>query len=135
MAVRKITIPGQNVPIQVGNSVNPDWYEKLKFLETLSPLTDIPAIVPPSPVTPGDTPVTITNRTVTDASNQNPGVDTGVLGFGALSQTLYDSFTTIEAVLNSFNTNHTNEKAAIDALNTRLTALENKVNAIIAAIS
>ncbi len=40
MAVRKITIPGQNVPIQVGNSVNPDWYDKFKFLELLGPLSD-----------------------------------------------------------------------------------------------
>lgn len=41
MAVRKITIPGQNVPIQIGNSINPDWYDKLKFLESLGPLSDI----------------------------------------------------------------------------------------------
>ena len=24
---RKVTIPGQNVPIQIGGAVNPDWYE------------------------------------------------------------------------------------------------------------
>ena len=41
MADRKIIIPGQNVPIQIGNSINPDWYEKLKFLEQLGPLSDI----------------------------------------------------------------------------------------------
>lgn len=40
MVVRQITIPGQNVPLQIGNSVNPDWYEKLKFLELLNPLSD-----------------------------------------------------------------------------------------------
>lgn len=40
MAVRKITIPGQNVPIQIGNSINRDWYDKLKFLELLGPLSD-----------------------------------------------------------------------------------------------
>lgn len=40
MVVRKITIPGQNVPIQIGSAVNPDWYEKLKFLELLGPLSD-----------------------------------------------------------------------------------------------
>lgn len=40
MAVRKITIPGQNVPIQIGNAVNPDWYDKFKFLELLGPLSD-----------------------------------------------------------------------------------------------
>lgn len=40
MAVRKITIPGQNVPIQINGVVNPDWYEKFKFLELLGPLSD-----------------------------------------------------------------------------------------------
>lgn len=40
MAVRQITIPGQNVPIQIGNTINPDWYDKLKFLELLNPLSD-----------------------------------------------------------------------------------------------
>jgi len=38
---RKVTIPGQNVPIQISGAVNPDWYEKLKFLETLQPLSDV----------------------------------------------------------------------------------------------
>lgn len=38
---RKVTIPGQNVPIQIGNSVNPDWYLVLKYLETLQPLSDV----------------------------------------------------------------------------------------------
>jgi len=38
---RKVTIPGQNVPIQIGGAINPDWYEKLKFLETLQPLSDV----------------------------------------------------------------------------------------------
>lgn len=38
---RKVTIPGQNVPIQIGNAVNPDWYMVLKFLETLQPLSDV----------------------------------------------------------------------------------------------
>lgn len=38
---RKVTIPGQNVPIQLGSSINPDWYLVLKFLETLQPLSDV----------------------------------------------------------------------------------------------
>lgn len=40
MAVRQITIPGQNVPLQINGYVNPDWYEKFKFLELLNPLSD-----------------------------------------------------------------------------------------------
>lgn len=38
---RKVTIPGQNVPIQIGSAINPDWYLVLKFLETLQPLSDV----------------------------------------------------------------------------------------------
>lgn len=38
---RKVTIPGQNVPIQIGSAINPDWYMVLKFLETLQPLSDV----------------------------------------------------------------------------------------------
>lgn len=38
---RKVTIPGQNVPIQIGGAINPDWYLVLKFLETLQPLSDV----------------------------------------------------------------------------------------------
>jgi hypothetical protein len=41
MADRKVTIPGQNVPIQIGTSINPDWYDKLKYLESLQPLSDV----------------------------------------------------------------------------------------------
>lgn len=38
----KITIPGQNEPISLGGGpVNPNWYQKLKFLEQLQPLSDI----------------------------------------------------------------------------------------------
>lgn len=38
----KITLPGQNVPISMEDrQVNPTWYEKLRFLEKLQPLSDI----------------------------------------------------------------------------------------------
>ncbi len=44
---RKVSIPGQDVPIQLGSAINPDWYTVLKFLETLQPLSDadIPSIL------------------------------------------------------------------------------------------
>lgn len=131
---RKVTIPGQNVPIQINGAINPDWYLVLKFLETLQPLSDA-AITPPPALTPGNTTVSITNRSVADTLNTGTGVDVSLIGYAGTSQSLYDSFTTIKNVVNSFNTNHTNSKNAIDALNTRVTALENKVNAIITALS
>lgn len=38
----KVTIPGQSEPISIGNgAVNPIWYQVFKFIETLSPLSDI----------------------------------------------------------------------------------------------
>jgi hypothetical protein len=38
----KVILPGQNVPISMdGGPVNPVWYEKLRFLEKLQPLSDI----------------------------------------------------------------------------------------------
>lgn len=34
----KVTIPGQNEPISIGNgAVNPIWYQVFKFIETLTP--------------------------------------------------------------------------------------------------
>lgn len=40
--MRKVTVPGQNVPIvSAGGVVNPDWYPVFKFLEGLQPLSDI----------------------------------------------------------------------------------------------
>lgn len=38
----KVVLPGQNEPISIGGSaMSPTWYEKLKFLEKLQPLSDI----------------------------------------------------------------------------------------------
>ena len=38
----KITIPAQSEPLSIGGGpVNPNWYQKLKFLEQLQPLSDI----------------------------------------------------------------------------------------------
>lgn len=42
MAVRKVTIPGPDVsPLGPGNLWTPDYYEKIKFLEKLNPLSDV----------------------------------------------------------------------------------------------
>lgn len=132
----KITLPTIQQPlVDSTGRCNVIWFEKFKFLEGLQPLSDVPAIVPPSSLTPGNTTVSVTNRTVSDTLNIGTGVDASVIGYASTAQSLYDSFTTIKNVVNSFNTNHTNSKNAIDALNTRVTALENKVNAIISSLS
>jgi len=132
----KVTLPTIQQPlVDSTGRCNVIWFEKLKFLEGLQPLSDVPAIVPPPPITPGNTTVSVTNRSVADTLNIGTGVDASLIGYASTVQSLYDSFTTIKNVINSFNTNHTNSKNAIDALNTRVTALENKVNAIISALS
>lgn len=86
------------------------------------------------PITPGDTTVTITNRTISDSANSAPGSDSSIIGYAGDVASLYNSFTTIKNALNSYSANHTNEKAAIDALNARVTALENKIDEIITAL-
>lgn len=134
----RFTIPGQNVPIQLANGqMNPDWYPVFKFIETLQPLSDIdnPSF-DEAPLTPGSTSATVTSRTVTDGNNSTAGVDAGTdpiaIGYKATdSQTWFDSFTIIKNILNAQYTNDANLDAAVDALNTRTTDLENKLNDVI----
>lgn len=113
----------------------PVQFDRQKRLDALQPLSDIPA--EPSfsvtAVTVGNTTTSITNRTVTDAGNGGlTGTDTSILGVGTSPNPQQNGWTTLMNVVNSFNTNHINHKNAADALNTRVRALETKLNAIIA---
>ena len=131
---RKVTIPGQSVSVDLNatGGVRPEWYEKLKFLETLQPLTDI---VNPTfsvtTLTPGNTTTSITNRTVSFDNGGLGGSDTGVLGVGTASNPQQNSWVTTGSIIGQFSANHTAHKNASDALNARVTALENKINAVI----
>jgi hypothetical protein len=63
----KIIIPGQNVPItDGGDPINPTWYEKLKFLEKLQPLSDI--VFPPPVDISGKSNITRTINTQSGTS-------------------------------------------------------------------
>lgn len=134
MAVRKITIPGQNVPIQIGNSINPDWYGKLKFLEQLGPLSDIPPIVPPAPLTPGSTSVAVTTAAISDASLPS-GTVHNYVSWDGTAASARDSFGTIAAYINAIRADLLASQTAVAALSTRVTALENKANAIITSLA
>lgn len=133
--MKKVTVPGVNVPlVGSGGLLNPDWYLVFKFIESLQPLSDIPAPVLPGPITPGNTPVSVTPRSVS-LSQSGTGSVTNVLGWvSPNNQSLYDSFATLQSIITSLSTNDSNAKTAIDDLNSRVTALENKINALIAAL-
>lgn len=132
----RVTVPGQNVPIILSSGqMNPDWYPVFKFLETLQPLSDIdnPSFTETG-LTPGNTTVTVTSRTVNDSLNGVAGTDPGTnpIGLGnSGGTTVNDSFTRLANILNAQYTNDANLATAIGALNTRTTDLENKINDIV----
>lgn len=136
MAPRKVTIPGQNVPIQINNAINPDWYLVLKYLETLSPLTDIPSLVLPAPIVPGSTSSTVTTATLADISVPL-GTPANTINFGATPSIAQqqNNWATVVAYVTSIRTDLLNDQMAVSGLNSRVTALENKINDLIAALS
>ena len=134
----KVTIPAQSEPISIGGGpVNPVWYDKFKYLERLQPLSEIPAVVLPPPLTPGNTTVAVTLGAITDGGNVAPGNIQAYIGYGTptVLQSLYDSFTTIASQFNKTRTDLLAAQTAEAALNARVTTLENKVNDLISALS
>lgn len=82
-----VHIPGQNVPISIGGTpVDPVWYDFLRFVETLQPLSDIEFPVPEEGVTSID---------------GTTGDFTLGYGLARAAQALSASFTSISAVLGS----------------------------------
>lgn len=136
MAVRKITIPGPDVLIQTANGINPDWYEKLKFLEILGPLSDIAKPTLPSPLTPGSTSASVTTVALSDISSPPGNVNTTIdYGGSPTAAKVQDNFTTLAAHNNTILTDLQALQTAIGALNTRVTAAENEFNALLTALS
>jgi hypothetical protein len=132
----KITIPGQNEPISLGGGpVNPTWYPALKSLEKLSSITDsISGSFAIAQITPGSTSVSVTTPAISDGGNNGTGVVHNDIGYNSTSgtlQSLYDSFTSIAFYINKIRTDLTADQTAVSALNSRVTALENKVDEII----
>lgn len=114
------------------------WLEKLKYLESLDPIPDynFDASFTVSPLTPGSNNPTIATGALTDNSNVTGTVRT-YLEYGTTPNItmLQDDFATIVAQFNSVRTDLLSLKTATDDNDTRTTALENKVNAIIADLA
>ena len=132
----KVNIPGQNEPISLGGGpVNPNWYPALKSLEKLSSITDsISGSFAITQITPGSTSVSVTTPAISDGVNNGTGVVHNDIGYNSTAgtlQSLYDSFTSIAFYINKIRTDLTADQTAVLALNSRVTALENKVDEII----
>lgn len=136
---RKVTIPGQNVPFLLPSGmINPDWYIVLKFLETLQPLSDIPAPSLPAPLTPGNTTVSVTAHALTtNITSPSPVVQTQLVfsGVSFPNQTQSNDWATVADVNNKADANESALATAVGSLNTRVIAAENKINDLITALS
>lgn len=109
--------------------------EEIAWLQGIEKQANAPFTV--QSLTPGNTSLSVSTRTISDSANSGTGVDGATVGYnlGNALQSLYDSFTTIKNSLNTLSANDTATQAAVAALNTRVTALEEKINEAIAALS
>lgn len=111
------------------------WLEKLKFLEQLQPLSDIApsASFGVAALTPGTTSVSVTLAAITDNSDAAGTAQTYLRhNTNPLWFQLRDNIATLVVYLNAARTDLLASQTAVGALNTRVTALENKINAVIA---
>jgi hypothetical protein len=134
MAVRMPPV-GQRV-IEDNGQMNDKWRDFFRYIESLQPLDEI---VNPSftvtALTPGSTaysPTTGVSKTFTVLGAFTPVIQAALTyGTGVTAQNLVDDFATIADALTKAATNHTSIQTAVSALNTRVTALENKENEVI----
>jgi len=119
-----------------------DWYDVFRQLDGLSPISgSVTATFGVAALTPGNTTVSVSTGAISDSGNNGVGVVHNFIGYNssgttaAVLQTLYDSFSTIASYINGIRTDLTADQTAVAALNTRLTVLENKVNAVIADLT
>lgn len=128
-------LPGLDVPvINPTGQMNQAWFE---FFQSLSSVVKALGIAPASfavsPVTPGDTTVSVTVPTLSDSDNgPGTGVPHNHIGNNnGSAQALWDSFTTIAAYNNAIRADLLASQTAVTALNDRVTELENKLNAVV----
>lgn len=127
-----ISLPGQGVPVDLPGQVNPTWYERFKdIVDSINAGPPADPSFTEAPLTPGSTSASTSARTIDATLNASSGTDNGHVGYTTIAN-LYDSFEVIKNCLNALYTNTTNLDTAVDALNTRITALENKLNDVIA---
>lgn len=131
-------LPSLDVPvINPTGQMNQSWFEYFQNLNSTVKVLGAPTSFAVSPLTPGNTTVTVTLGAITDSGNNGTGVVHAFIGYNSVGttaqvlQTLYDSFTTIASYINTIRTDITADQTAVAALNTRVTALENKIDAMI----
>ncbi|MBN8968941.1 MAG: hypothetical protein J0G95_10825 [Rhizobiales bacterium] len=136
--MKKVVVPGYDVPIVLqGGLVNPDWYSVFKFIEGLQPLSDIPPEPPftVDPVTPGSTSVSTQTLSKTAVGSPTGSVQSTFQYYPGTSSDIANNYATIYDVFNKQDSNTSSQNSSIAALNVRITALENKINEIITALS
>lgn len=134
---------GKNPPIDVefvdpNRRVVPDWYDRLKYLDKLQPLSEIPAPVLPTPVTPGTTSASVTSIAKTQSTSPVGSVQTFLIYSASsptFNQELANDMTTIADALSKASTNDANLATAVSTLSTRLNTLETKFNALLTALA
>lgn len=114
------------------------WLEKLKYLETLDPIPhysfgDTFTVLP---LTPGGNNPSVATGTISDVSDVT-GTVRNYLQYGSTPTVTInrDNIATTAYYLSSIRTDLLSLKTATDDNDTRTTALENKVNAIIADLA
>lgn len=114
------------------------WLEKLKYLETLDPIPDyhFDASFMVTPLTPGSNNPTVGTGAITDASDVVGTVRT-YLQYGSTPSAAMqrDNVATLVSYITQIRADLSSLKTATDDNDTRTTALENKVNAIIADLA
>lgn len=133
-------LPNLDVPIQnAAGSMTQAWFE---YFQSLQSFVNGLAVTGPSfavlPLTPGSTaytPTTGVAKTST-VTGFTVNVQTFLMYTATLTtQQMADNFTTIADALTKSATNDTAIQTAVAALNTRITALENKENAVISDLT
>lgn len=134
---------GKNPPIDVefvdpNRRVVPDWYDRLKYLDTLQPLSEIPVPALPAPVTPGTTSASVLTFNKGQSTSPAGGV-VATLIYSASSpnfnQELANDMATIADALTKASVNDSNLATAVSTLSTRLNTLETKFNALLTALA
>lgn len=136
MTAKVSTLPAGSLSDANGKP-SPQFVAYLQKLERL--LAEAGTLEDVSPVTPGNTDPSVTFRVFTDTDNNVTGTDPGLatqpIGYAGGGTSIFDSFTRLANAVTALYQNDANLDAAIADINTRLTAVENKMNDIIAALT
>jgi flagellin-like hook-associated protein FlgL len=139
MSTYKRVPPSDVQPVDESRRWTTDWYDIIKRLDQLQPLSDIPpdTTFGVTGVTPGSNASTVTASPITDGNSGAAGVAHSYIGINtaggsAALQAQADSFTTLVVQNNNLRADLVSAQTAIAGLNTRLSDTVTKLNAVIA---